>query len=359
MSLSVDIKKKLGSFTLDVVFEAGNEIMAVLGASGCGKSMTLKCIAGVETPDEGKIVLDGRILFDSEKKINLSAKKRKIGYLFQNYALFPNMTVEQNIGAGVRLDKSIKNRKEEKKRIVNEKIAAFYLQGLEHKYPSQLSGGQQQRVALARILASDPEILMLDEPFSALDSYLKWQLEQEMMEVLEQYPGTTLFVSHNRDEVYRMCDKVVVLSDGKVEAISSKQDLFLHPKTLAATLLTGCKNISHAKKISDHTLKALDWDIELYTEEIVPDGVQYIGVRAHYFKVASSKNTPNTMECNIKRVIDDTFSTIIMFNNQNGSCNTDYSNIRWEVDKDTWAKLQKQGGPLYLSIAPKDILMMQ
>ncbi|MDF2632452.1 MAG: ABC-type sulfate/molybdate transport system, ATPase component, partial [Caproiciproducens sp.] len=180
MSISVDITKTLGNFRLNVKFEAQDEILALLGASGSGKSMTLKCIAGVEKPDAGRIVLGGRVLFDSEQKINLSPQKRKTGYLFQHYALFPNMTVEENIAAGICAPKREKGEK------IQEKIKAFYLNGLEKHYPSQISGGQQQRVALARILASEPEILMLDEPFSALDSYLRWQMEQEMSGVLEK-----------------------------------------------------------------------------------------------------------------------------------------------------------------------------
>ena len=207
MSIYVDIKKSFGNFKLNIQFEAGDEIFALLGASGCGKSITLKCIAGIEKPDEGQIILDGVTLFDSNKKINLSPQKRKTGLLFQNYALFPNMTVEENIGV------AIKNSKSSKENIINTYINMFHLHGLEKHFPHQLSGGQQQRVALARILASEPNILMLDEPFSALDSYLKWQLEQEMSNILNNYKGTTLFVSHNRDEVYRLCDKICVIQN--------------------------------------------------------------------------------------------------------------------------------------------------
>ena len=166
MSLFVDIRKKLKGFSLNVSFETNGDYLGVLGSSGSGKSMTLKCIAGIETPDEGLIILNGKVLFDSKKKINLKPQERNIGYLFQNYALFPNMTVEKNIGIGLKGSKYEKNRK------INEIIEAFHLQGLEKKYPRQLSGGQQQRVALARCIIYKPDVLMLDEPFSALDTYL-------------------------------------------------------------------------------------------------------------------------------------------------------------------------------------------
>ena len=157
MSLSVDIEKKLGAFHLRSQFEAPDETMALLGASGCGKSMTLKCIAGIVTPDRGRIVLGGRVLFDSEKKINLPPQQRRVGYLFQQYGLFPNMSVEQNILCGIR-----SGDKAEKRRVLAEKIRMFRLEGLEKKHPAQLSGGQQQRVALARILCSEPEAILLD-----------------------------------------------------------------------------------------------------------------------------------------------------------------------------------------------------
>ena len=146
MSLYVDIEKRLGGFHLRVRFQTENEATALLGASGCGKSMTLKCIAGIVTPDRGRIVLNDRILFDSDKKINLPPQQRKLGYLFQNYALFPNMTVEKNILCGIR-----SRDKREKAAVLEDALRRFRLEGLEKRYPAQLSGGQQQRVALARI----------------------------------------------------------------------------------------------------------------------------------------------------------------------------------------------------------------
>ena len=198
--LQVRIKKKLGNFLLDVDFSMDGGIFAILGASGCGKSMTLKCIAGIERPDEGRIVLNDRVLFDSVKRINLPPQKRKVGYMFQDYALFPTMNVVQNIQAGM-------GRKPDPKK-VREYITGFQLGGLEHHMPDQLSGGQKQRVAMARMLAAGPEVLLLDEPFAALDSYLKWKMEQQMLELLQKVQTPVLFVSHSRDEVYRLCDTV-------------------------------------------------------------------------------------------------------------------------------------------------------
>ena len=206
MSLYVDIEKRLGAFRLQSKFEVADETLALLGASGCGKSMTLKCIAGIVTPDRGRIVLNGRVLFDSEKSIDLTPQQRRVGYLFQQYALFPNMTVEQNILCGIR-----EGRRSEKRALAAEKIRMFRLEGLEKKHPAQLSGGQQQRVALARILCSEPQAILLDEPFSALDSYLKWNLELELSDLLAGFRGPILWVSHDLGECCRNCQKVCVM----------------------------------------------------------------------------------------------------------------------------------------------------
>ncbi|WFA10409.1 ATP-binding cassette domain-containing protein [Tissierella sp. Yu-01] len=291
-------------------------MLALLGASGCGKSMTLKCIAGVETPDEGLIILNERTLFDSNNKINLMPQERKVGLLFQSYALFPNMTLEQNIAIGI--PKS-KNNKDE---IVKEKIKAFSLEGLEDKYPSQLSGGQQQRVALARMLVSEPELILLDEPFSALDTYLRWQMEQELAAILNDYYGTTIYVSHNRDEVYRICDRIAVYNNGKIEVINDKKSLFKKPVTINAAVLTGCKNISRAKKINNHKVFAIDWNMELICSEVVKDDIKYVGVREHHIDFDDEIkyiDIVNPFELNIIDFIDDLFNKIAVLSNNNGA----------------------------------------
>ena len=280
MSLKVNIKKKLGNFNLDVAFETERGVFAILGASGCGKSMTLKCIAGIETPDEGRIELNGRVLYDSAKKINLTPQKRRVGYMFQDYALFPNMTVEQNIKAGMG-----RHPEEEK---VKSYIIRFRLEGLEKQYPTQLSGGQKQRVAMARMIASEPDILLLDEPFSALDSYLKWELEQEMRDMLAEVEKPVLFVSHNRDEVYRLCNMVSCIDHGKMEVIEETKEFFHNPKTKTAAVLSGCKNISAVEIVDDHHIKALDWGITLCVPEI-PEDTKAVGIRAHSFYPEDTK----------------------------------------------------------------------
>lgn len=238
MSLSVSVKKDYGNFRLNARFEAGNEALALLGASGCGKSLTLRCVAGIERPDEGRIVLDGRVLFDSRAGVDLPPRQRRVGYLFQQYALFPNMTALQNIAVGARVPREGAGGIRKKRRdAAMEYIERLHLKGLERKYPSQLSGGQQQRVALARILASEPEAILLDEPFSALDSYLKWQLELELADTLSLFPGTLLWVSHDRSEVVRNCSRVCVMETGEVDPPVSVSDFLGAPRTLRAVRL--------------------------------------------------------------------------------------------------------------------------
>ena len=389
MSLQVDVRKSFGpTFALDVSFEveAADETLALLGPSGCGKSMTLKCIAGIATPDEGRIVLNGRVLFDSEAGVNLRPQERRVGYLFQSYALFPNMTVEQNIAVGV-LDKG----KEECAQTVARQVAAFRLDGLQKKRPAQLSGGQQQRVALARIMASEPELLLLDEPFSALDGYLRWQLELELTDTLRAFPGGTVYVSHNRDEVYRMCDSVCVISQGRSEQKLSVPELFATPTSLPAALISGCKNVSRARVVGavggkkgdgargaagDAVLACEEWGVELRTSLPVPADAAFVGLRAHYFTVeaagkkgeapavgdallsnAAAAADPaavpapaaNRIPCAVDRVIDSTFSTIVMLRTPAGGL------LRYECGKGEWAAL---GNPaqVTLGIAPECVM---
>ena len=208
--LEVQIYKKLAEFDLDVSFQVNDNILGLMGASGSGKSMTLKCIAGIETPDQGRIVLNGRVLFDSEKKINVPIQKRNVGYMFQSYALFPNMNVYENISVGLRA------RKVKDVDIVVQKVMQqFRIFELASRYPKQLSGGQRQRVALARLMAYEPDVLLLDEPFSALDEDLKEDLLQELKSEL-QISKPVIFVSHDKEEVNYLCDLNYKIKQGEI-----------------------------------------------------------------------------------------------------------------------------------------------
>ena len=277
MSLKAEIRKEFKGFSLNVSFESDGGSLGILGASGSGKSITLKCIAGIETPDSGYIELNGRVLYDSSRKINIRPQQRQTGYLFQNYALFPNMTVEENIAC------AIKGKKHEKEKTIRLLLEKFSLSELGSRYPSQLSGGQQQRTAVARILAYNPEVLLLDEPFSALDSHLRESLQTDMKNLLRDYRGDAVIVTHSREEIYKMCDTLLIIGEGRAAEKGRTHELFENPKNLLTAKLTGCKNISAAKKTGEFSVKAKDWNCSFTAAKPVPDNLTHIGIHSNSF----------------------------------------------------------------------------
>ena len=352
MSLAVDIEKRLGDFHLRVRFEAENEVMGLLGASGCGKSTVLRCIAGVMKPDRGRIVLDGTVLFDSERHIDLPPQKRGVGLLFQNYALFPNMTMEQNILCGLHGEKD----KAARQAALAGMLERLRLQGLEKHRVSQLSGGQQQRVALARILVGKPRLLMLDEPFSALDGYLRWQVELELTDLFREYGGTVLLVSHSRDEVYRLCGSVCVMEQGRSEEKVPTAQLFQNPGTRGAALISGCKNYAEVCRVQGSSFLAREWGVRLDCGRPVPPEVRYVGIRSHYVRPAGG-DEPNAVDCRIDRVIDDVFGTVVMLRPENAVPGAD-GLLRMELAKSEWAALGAQQR-LRVTLAPADLLLLR
>jgi len=289
MSLTVDIEKRLGAFHLRAAFESRDGVLGLLGASGCGKSVTLRCIAGVERPDRGRITLNGRVLFDSRLHINLPPQRRGVGCLFQSGGLFPNMTVRQNLLCGLRRQRD----RAAREAALDEVRALLRLEGLDELRPCQLSGGQAQRTALGRILLSRPELLMLDEPFSALDSHLREKLTLEFKELLEhRFGGEVLLVTHSRDEAYRLCSQVAVMNAGQVLSVRDTKALFADPGSVCAAELTGCKNITRARRAGRFVLEVPAWKVRLVTDRAVGDGVTAVGVRARHFgpEIAENRN---------------------------------------------------------------------
>ena len=213
----MDIEKDLSSFKLKVEIKQEKGTLGFLGESGSGKSMTLKCIAGLEKPTRGKIVLNDRVLFDSEKKINLSTQDRKVGFLFQNYALFPHMTVSQNIELGL-----LKLSKSEKKEIVARYLDILKLNGFEGRYPWQLSGGQQQRVSIGRALMNAPSIVLADEPTGNLDSKNSREIVDLLKLTQRKYKQTLIMITHD-ERIAMQADRIIVIEDGQI-----KKDEVLH-----------------------------------------------------------------------------------------------------------------------------------
>ena len=339
----VDIEKKFGKFTLKTKFQFDNEIMGLLGASGSGKSLTLKCIAGIEKPDKGRIILNDRVLFDSEKKINISPKDRKIGYLFQDYALFPNMNVYENIKVGIREGENFD-------KLIMEKLEEMRISHLKDKKINEFSGGEKQRVALARLLINKPEIILLDEPFSALDDYLKSKIELEVSEVLRNYKIPTILVSHSRAEAYRLCNEICVMSNGKSEDLMNKKELFKNPKTFSSCLISGCKNFSKIEKISENRLRALDWNIELETSDAILEEHKILGIRAHLIEL--EKSDENSFAVEVERVLEDVFTYIILVRKKDAK-----NSIRIEVDKHIWEKVENREN-FFITMRKENLILM-
>ena len=345
MSLIVDIHKDLGGFVLNAAFEAETGVTTLLGPSGCGKSLTLKCIAGIEKPDRGHIELDGRVLYDSKRHVNLKPQQRQVGYLFQNYALFPNMTLRQNILCGMR---AVKGR-EEKERRLGEMLAMMRLEGLEKHKPSQLSGGQQQRAALARILVSEPKLLMLDEPFSALDAHLRDALKVEMRDMLQSFGREVLMVTHSREEAYTMSDSIAVMDEGRLLTCKPTKSVFADPGSVPAAVLTGCKNIAPARKLGDYEVEVPSWGIRLTTGRPVGEGLAAVGVRAHYF---NTQTRQNRFPITYVEEMEEPFELILQF--RYAGQTADSPPIWWRLSK------EKRPGefPETLGISPANILLL-
>ena len=347
MSLEVAIEKRFAGFTLRAQFTARDTATAILGASGCGKSMTLRCIAGIVKPDKGRIVLDGVPLFDSEKKIDLPPQKRGVGLLFQNYALFPNMTVEQNILCGLHAEPD----RAKRRAACAEMIRALRLEGLEKRLPAALSGGQQQRVALARILAAKPKILMLDEPFSALDSYLREQVEGEVGALLAAFPGPALLVTHNRDEAYRLCREMIVMDGGRVLRAGETKAVFADPRSCTAARLTGCKNILPCVKAGPHSVRLAGWEAELHLAAEVPEAVCAVGIRAHDFAPCAA-GAPNALPVRVVSSGENPFDWNLICTAPGGE-----GRLWWKVSKATLASPEPET-PQYLTIRPESVMLL-
>ena len=306
MSLEVDIRKKFKGFELHNAFSAGTETLGLLGASGCGKSLTMRSIAGIERPDSGKIVVNGTVFFDrapgKKPKVDLTPQQRKTALLFQNYMLFPNLTVAQNVAAGIGKDVSAADRDA----AVACELKRFGLEGFDKRYPAQLSGGQQQRVALARMLAARPGILMLDEPFSALDAHLKSVLEQNLVSLFDAFRGTILYVSHDIDEALRFCDRIAVVESGHIMEMGTGDDLVNRRQSQAGIKLSGCKNATPAQRRGSHTVWLPKWGVQVETAAEVPEGVKSLGVRAFYLQRADGPGR-NCFRMRVDRVSDSRF----------------------------------------------------
>lgn len=358
MSLEVAIEKNIPGFRLGVEFSADGAPLGLLGPSGSGKTMALRAIAGLETPDRGRIALDGRVLFDSERGINVPARERQIGLLFQNYALFPHLTVAENVSFGIE-----RASPEERRRRAAEHLAAVHLESFVERYPATLSGGEQQRVALARALAIEPAALLLDEPFSALDTHLRGALERQLRETLGSYRGATVFVSHNLEEAYRVCEKLVVLSRGSVAAQGPKEEIFRHPPTLEVARVTGCKNFSAARRIDDGHVEALDWGCALRVAQEFARDPKHVAIRAHHVRIhpagkSASEGRENLFPCWLAAMTETPFRVTLDLRIGGPPAGSADFHLQAEIFKQEWESFRDLPQPWELELAPDRVFSL-
>ena len=359
MGLKADIKKTIGDFSLDIQLESDARRIGILGASGSGKSMTLKSIAGIEAVDSGHIEAGGRVLYDSSQRIDLKPQKRNVGYMFQNYALFPTMTVLQNVMAG------LKGSKAENAEKAMEMLGRFRMDGFEKRLPGELSGGQQQRVALARIMVTEPGLILLDEPFSALDGYLRDRMQVEMLEMLDGYPGQVVMVSHSRDELYRFSEDLFVIRKGSIIRSGETKSVFRDPRRIEAAKLTGCKNFSDIKIIDSHTVEATGWGITLRLSKEVHEWAGHIGYRAHYFEPVWGERGENCVRFDLARIDELPFEKNYYIKPEDikadGStaAHADDALICWFVQGEEQKIIDERGLPDYLRLNEDSIFFLE
>ncbi|MBU5625383.1 ATP-binding cassette domain-containing protein [Oscillibacter sp. MSJ-2] len=341
--LSVDIQKRLGDFQLQVQFETGSSPLALLGASGCGKSVTLRCIAGILRPDEGKIILNGRTLFDSAGHIDLPPQRRKVGYLFQQYALFPNMTVRQNIAVAAQ--------KGRRKETTAELLRRFHLEDVAEHRPSQISGGQQQRTALARILSSEPEAILLDEPLSALDLYLRRQLEEELRCALTAFSATSVWVTHDQGEACRSCRQVCVMESGAAFGARPMEEFFADPVSVSAARLSGCENLVGAVPRGTEVEIPL-WGITLRRAAPAAPETTALGLRMQHLRLAR-EGVENSFACSVVQSAPEAFSDLLTLRPLSAAPEAPL--LHMEAEKGRWAA----GDLLYVSVAPEHVLTLR
>jgi molybdate transport system permease protein len=361
VALDVQIDKELRDFNLSVAFTAEDEPVGILGSSGAGKTMLLRCIAGLERPDRGRIQLGDRVLFDKTQRIRVPARRRHVGMLFQQYALFPHKTVAENVGFGLR-----DLERDERETRVRKLLERTHIKGLEDRYPREISGGEQQRAALARALSIEPDALLLDEPLSALDTHLRAQMEIQLQETFATYRRPTLLVTHNVEEAYRLGEKLLVLSRGRVAAFGAKNEIFRQPPTLEVARLTGCKNFSRARAVSENEVEAIDWGCRLHVSQPLPRIVGHVAIRAHHIEfieaAGGDSKARNIFPCWLLRSSETPFRvTLYVRLRQIPSEPTDgilEADLQAEVSKEKWISFCERPQPWHVRLSPDSLFVL-
>ncbi len=353
-TLEIDIQKALENFSLKIALRTGRGAVGLLGPSGAGKSMTLRAIAGVAAPDSGRIVLNGRVLFDSAAKLNVPAARRRIGVVFQDYALFPHLTVAENVGFGLRV---LPER--ERRACVDKQLGLLHISELANRYPKQISGGQRQRVAIARCLAMEPDALLLDEPFAALDPHLRRQMEEQLRLALADFNGAVVFVTHDMEEAFRFCCDLLVLDNGHIIASGPKQELFERPHSVAAARLTGCKNIVPALRVTASLIAVEAWNCQLKSAAEVAHALTHIGFRSHQIVMQDTADGENTFPCWLVAFSEAPHEMTLYLRLHTAPHAGDPPHLQADITKDAWRALSSQPQPWHVQLDPARLLLLE
>jgi len=357
VALEVQLVKKFPEFALDVSFTAGDAPLAILGPSGAGKTMLLRSIAGLERPNRGRVSLGGRLLTDTERNIHLPARDRRVGMLFQHYALFPHRTVAENITFGMR--RLPRSQQAERLALLAQRT---HISGLEHRYPRELSGGEQQRAALARALSIEPEALLLDEPLAALDTHLRGQMEAQLQETFAAYRRPSLLVTHNIEEAYRLCEQLLVLSRGRVAAFGNKEEIFRRPPNLEVARLTGCKNFSRARSVSENVVEALDWGCRLRVAGAPAKPAAHVGIRAHHIDFVESSGTSaadeNIFPCWLVQSSETPFRITLYLRLHHAPGESGEYHLQAEVFKEKWERFRTSPFPWHVRLSSESLFVL-
>jgi molybdate transport system permease protein len=353
-TLEIDVEKSLENFKLAVQLRAGRGALGLLGASGAGKSMTLRIIAGVATPDKGRIVLGGRVLFDSASGENVPPARRRIGVVFQDYALFPHMTVAENVAFGLH-ELSAADRMAR----VRLHLEKMHITELANRYPKEISGGQRQRVAIARCMAIEPGALLLDEPFAALDPHLRRQMEEQLRATLRGYNGVVIFVTHDMEEAFRFCTELLVLDSGRVIASGPKHALFEQPRSVVTARLTGCKNIVAAAQVDVTHIAVEAWACNLSLAAPHASAIRHVGYRSHHFRFQRSAAGENVFPCWLLEISEAPHEMTLYLRLHHEPQPGDPPHLQADIPKEQWRALSIQPQPWKIQIDPARLLLLE
>lgn len=351
--LEVEVRKPLANFALEISLRTGHKPLGLLGASGAGKSITLRLIAGVVKPESGRISLNGRVLFDSAQRIDVPAAERRVGVVFQDYALFPHLTVAENIAYAL-------NKETRRERVVRtgQLLSALSILHIENRLPAQLSGGERQRVAIARCLAMNPQAIVFDEPFAALDPHLRRATEEQLRETLRSYVGAVIFVTHDMEEAFRFCSSLMVLDRGRIVASGPREQLFEDPRTTVAARLTGCKNIAAAAWVDTTHLRVETWGCTLTAEHTEGRKITHAGYRSHHFRFEEEASGENVFPCWLVETSEAPHEMTLYLRLHEEPPTGGKFHLQADLAKDAWMRLRERPQPWKIQLDPRRLLLL-